>query len=131
MTDIPALPEPVVSVFEVHVCRCQQCGRAVRGTHPELTADQYGAAAHRLGPRLKAVAHSLHYGHGVPVRRLPAIFREMTGIEMTQSAITQDALKQAEKSVGAAYRDLRGQVRRAPVVYTDDTGWRIGGGGRI
>jgi transposase len=78
---------------------------------------------------VKALAHSLHYGHGVPVRRLPAVLREMTGIEITQSAITQDALKQAERAVGTAYQQLRAQVRRAPVVYTDDTGWRIGGDG--
>jgi hypothetical protein len=53
----------------------------------------------------------------------------MTGIGVTQSAITQDALKQAEGAVGTAYRQLRAQVRQAPVVYTDDTGWRIGGDG--
>jgi transposase len=129
VTDIPAQPQPVVSLFKVQVCRCRRCGRTVRGTHPEVAADQYGATAHRLGPRVKAVAHSLHYGHGVPVRRLPAILREMTGIEVTQSAITQDALKQAEGPIGAAYRELRAQVRQAPVVYTDDTSWRIGGEG--
>jgi hypothetical protein len=75
------------------------------------------------------MAHSLHYGHGVPVRRVPAVLREMTGIELTQSAITQDALKQAEGGVGAAYQQLRAHVRQAPVVYTDDTSWRIGGDG--
>jgi hypothetical protein len=69
------------------------------------------------------MAHSLHYGHGVPVRRLPAILREMTGIAITQSAITQDALKQVEGPVGAAYQELRRQVRHSPVTYTDDTGW--------
>ena len=32
-----------------------------------------------VGPRLKTMAHALHYGHGVPVRRLPAILLETTG----------------------------------------------------
>jgi hypothetical protein len=129
VTDIPSQPEPEVNLFRVHVCRCRQCGKTVRGEHPDVAPDQYGATAHRFGPRVKALAHSLHYGHGVPVRRLPAVLREMTGIEITQSAITQDALKQAEGAVGTAYQQLRAQVRQAPVVYTDDTGWRIGGDG--
>jgi hypothetical protein len=129
VTDIPSQPQPEVNLFRVHVCRCRQCGKTVRGEHPEVAPDQYGATAHRLGPRVKAMAHSLHYGHGVPVRRVPAVLREMTGIELTQSAITQDALKQAEGGVGAAYQQLRAHVRQAPVVYTDDTSWRIGGDG--
>lgn len=129
VTDMPATPQPEVSLFRVQVCRCQKCGRKTRGSHPDVAADQYGATAHRLGPRIKATAHSLHYGHGVPVRRLPAILQEMTGISITQSAITQDALKQAEGPVGAAYQELRQQVKQAPVTYTDDTGWRVGGDG--
>lgn len=129
VTDMPPRPQPVVSLFRVQVCRCRRCGRTMRGEHPDVAADQYGATAHRVGPRVKAVAHALHYGHGVPVRRLPAILREMTGIELTQSALTQDALKQVEGAVGQAYQRLRGQVRQAPVVYTDDTSWRIGGDG--
>jgi transposase len=127
VTDMPAAPQPEVSLFKVHVCHCRKCGRKTRGRHPGVASDQYGATAHRLGPRIKAMAHSLHYGHGVPVRRLPAILREMTGIAITQSAITQDALKQAEGPVGAAYQQLRQQVRQEPVTYTDDTSWRIGG----
>ena len=129
VTDMPPEPQPEVNLFQVHVCRCRNCGRATRGKHPAVAPDQYGATAHRLGPRIKAMAHSLHYGHGVPVRRLPAILREMTGIAVTQSAITQDALKQAAGPVGAAYQELRAEVRQAPVTYTDDTGWRVGGDG--
>ena len=47
---------------------------------------------------------------------------------MTQSAITQDAMRRAAGPVGAAYVDLREQVREAPVAHTDDTSWRIIGG---
>lgn len=129
VSDMAPAPQPEVGLFRVHVCRCSKCGRKTRGKHPDVAADQYGATAHRVGPRIKAMAHSLHYGHGIPVRRLPAILREMTGIGITQSALTQDALKQSESAVGAAYHQLRQQVRHAPVTYTDDTGWRIGGDG--
>ena len=127
VTDMPARPEPETSLFKVHVCRCGNCGRKTRGKHQDVAADQHGATAHRVGPRIKALAHWLHYGQGVPVRRLPAILREMTGITITQSAITQDALKRSEGPVADAYLELRARVRRAPVTYTDDTGWRVGG----
>ena len=72
-------------------------------------------------------AHVVHYGMGVPVRKLPAILREFTGIEVTQSALTQDALKKSEGVVGNAYQELRSGVATAPAVYTDDAGGRIHG----
>jgi len=56
---------------------------------------------------VKAAAHVVHYGMGVPVRKLPAILREFTGVEVTQSALTQDALKQSTGAIGDAYQHLR------------------------
>lgn len=129
VTDIGPDPQPQVSLFRVHVCRCRDCGRTTRGKDPGLAADQYGATAHRLGPRVKALAHALRYAHGIPVRRVPAVLRETTGITVTQSALTQDALKQAAGRLGAVYQQLRIEARQAPVIYTDDTGWRVGGDG--
>lgn len=125
--DLPPNPQPVVTAYRVPVCRCRQCGKRVRGTAPGLAPDQIGATAHRVGPGLMAAAHVLHYGLGVPVRKVPAILNELSGVTITQSAITQDAIRRAEGTVGAAYQDLRTAVREAPVVHTDDTGWRIGG----
>ena len=80
-----------------------------------------------LGDRVKAAAHLLHYGVGVPVRRIPAVLRALTGVEVSQGAISQDALRRSADAVGDAYRTLRTSVRASPVVHTDDTGWRVGG----
>ena len=127
ITDLPEVARPRVRLFRVGVRRCRRCGAAARGRHPDLAPDQRGATAHRLGPRLLAAAHHLHYGLGVPVRKLPAVIAMLTGVRLTQGAITRDALEEAAGGVGARYQDLCDSVRRAPYVHTDDTGWRVGG----
>lgn len=127
ITDIPAQPRPEVRRYAVEVRDCRECGRKIRGQHPDIASGQQGATAHRVGPRVRAMAHALHYLHGVPVRKTPAIIEELTGVRLTQGAITQDAIRQGERAVGAAYQALRALVSRQPVVHTDDTGWRVAG----
>ena len=127
VTDIPAMPRPQVTEYRVRICRCLCCGKRVRGRHPDVAPDQYGASAHRVGRRVMAAAHILHYGVGIPVRRVPSVLRALTGVELSQSAITQDALRRVQGAVGEAYRGLRESVRESAVVHTDDTGWRVGG----
>lgn len=127
VTEVPPLPRPVVTGYRVQVCRCTACGKQVRGQHPGLAPDQHGASAHRLGKRAMAAAHTLHYGVGIPVRKVPVVLRFLTGVRVTQSALTQDALRRANGVVGAAYQGLRESVRDSAVTHTDDTGWRVGG----
>ena len=74
-----------------------------------------------------AAAHVLHYGVGVPVRKVPAVLMALTGVEVSQGAITQDALRRATGAVGEAYHKLRTSVRVSRLTRTDDTGWRVGG----
>lgn len=126
-TDIPASPRPQVTQYRVAVCRCLSCGKQVRGQHPDVAPDQYGATAHRVGNRAMAAAHALHYGIGIPVRKVPQVLAALQGISLTQGAITQDALRRATGEIGAAYERLRAAVPASPVVHTDDTGWRVGG----
>src|SRR4051794_21860161 len=127
VTDIPPRPKPVVQPYRVSVYRCPSCGSTVRAPHPDLAPDQYGATAHRIGPRTMAAAHATHYGLGVPVRKVPALLRLYTGARVTQSALTQDARRRAAGPIGRAYQRLRREIPQADVVYTDDTGWRVGG----
>jgi hypothetical protein len=76
-----------------------------------------------------AAAHALHYGLGIPVRKVPGVLWELSGVSITQGALTQDALRRAAGAVGARYEQLRAGVRQAAAVHTDDTGWRVGGQG--
>jgi hypothetical protein len=61
------------------------------------------------------------------VRKVPLVLELLAGLELTQGAITQDALRRAKGSIGQKYQELRAGVRESPVVYTDDTSWKVGG----
>ena len=54
---------------------------------------------------------------GVRCESWPAILQEFTGIEVTQSALTQDALKKSEGVVGNVYQELRAGVAAAPALH--------------
>ena len=48
LTDLPEAVRPHVRQFRVAVARCTACGKRVRGQHPDLAPNQYGATAHRV-----------------------------------------------------------------------------------
>lgn len=120
-------PGPKVTEYAVEVCSCQKCGKLVRGEHDDLAGDQYGGTAHRLSEGVVAQAHAMHYGMGIPVRKVPAVLRQLTGVLVTQSALTQVALRRAGGKVGAAYQEACAGMKLAPRVHTDDTSWTVGG----
>lgn len=126
-TELPE-PEPVVKHYRRAVGRCRACKHRWRAPHPELADDQFGATAHRLGPRLRSAAHVLHYRLGVPVRKVPLIFEELHGVQVTQSALTQDALRTAKEGpLRERYEEIKSSFTKAPVVHADPTGWRKAG----
>jgi len=126
-TELPELPKPVVKAYRVHHGRCRGCGKHLRAQHPEIAPEQTGATAHRLGPRALATAHALHYDVGLPVRKVPHVLKLLSGLPLTQGALTQDALRRARGPLGQAYERLREQVRERDVLYTDDTSWKVAG----
>ena len=129
LSDLPVQPRPLLIRYQVETCRCPSCGKQVRAQHPQIPASQRGATAHRLGSRALAAAHLLHYQLGIPVRKLPAVLKELTGLQVTQSALTQAALRSGcgPGAVAQQYAKLRAAVKEQAIIYTDDTGWPEGG----
>jgi hypothetical protein len=129
-TDLPEVPRPKVVAYEIEQHRCRGCQRRVRGTHPAVPQDQRGATAHRVSARVMGAGHLLHYGLGVPQRRVPTILAWLCGIPLVQGSLARDACRwaaQPEGAVARAYAQLRQQVRAAAAVYTDDSSWKVGG----
>jgi hypothetical protein len=55
------------------------------------------------------------------------VLKLLRGVQLPPGALTQDALPRAQGALGPADAGLRAAVPQAPVVHTDDTGWRVGG----
>jgi hypothetical protein len=126
-TDPPRNIRPHVTKFRVPVCRCDRCGVTVRGKHPDVAPDQYGATAHRYGDRMMAVGHVLHYGMGIPQQKVPGIVEMLAGVTPTQSALNQDAIRRSEAELEVDYKVLRDAMKEQPVGHSDATGWRVDG----
>jgi hypothetical protein len=130
VTDLPEEPKPKVTAYVIGRHRCRGCHQRLRGTHPEVSADQRGATAHRVSARVMAAGHLLHYGLGVPQRRVPTILSWLCGIPLVQGTLAKDAGRLAAEPEGAvsrAYAALRERVKEAAAVYTDDSSWKVGG----
>jgi transposase len=63
----------------------------------------------------------------MPVRQVPAVWHALTGVQLTHGALTPAARPRVQGPRGDVAEGLRAAVPQAPVVHTDETGWRVGG----
>lgn len=124
-TDIPEV-HPTVTRFRVHVGTCGLCGRRVQGRHPRQTSDALGAAFNQLGPRTLAVAAELNKVHGLTYGKMTAIFQQLFGLRVAPSTLVR-GLERVAFRAEPTYRMLCQEVRRASIVYPDETGWKLAG----
>ena len=133
LTDLPE-SKPSISEYRVSVNRCPTCKQNYRGIHPSIASDQRGATAHRLGPRAIAAGHALQYDFGIflalqqhltglgrTARKVSGVLKMLSGLEVSQSALTQQALKRGANDTGLInqnYQALRANVRTASVDST-------------
>ena len=116
---------PIVRRFDIEVGHCSQCRRRVQGRHRLQTSDALGAASVQLGPGLVSLVVELHTEMGVPLAKVAALLRTRFGVHVTPGGLAR-LLHRAARDAAPAYRELCRQVRNAPVVTPDETGWRVG-----
>ncbi len=123
--DLPKV-SPLVRRFDIEIGHCAHCQRRVQGRHRLQTSDALGAAGVQLGPEVVALVVELHNEMGVPLAKVAHVLRHTFGLHVTRGGLAH-VLHRAARDAAPAYRELCEQVRNAPVVTPDETGWRVGG----
>ncbi len=123
-TDIPR--RPIHRQFNIHMGRCGQCQRRVRGRHPLQTSGAVGCCASQLGPDAQAAIVHLNKHAGLSQGKIATVFQTLFKIPLTPGGACQAMLRAARRCQGEYDQIVQG-VGTASWIVPDETGWRIGG----
>ncbi len=124
VTDIPVV-EVKTTRFVTFSGYCRVCQRRVRSRHPEQTSPASGAAGVLVGPRAKALAADLKHRLGVSYGKVSEVLQDTYGLQVSRSGWCQ-ADQRLARTARPVYAELVEAIRKCSVVYTDETGWRMG-----
>jgi transposase/uncharacterized protein YukE len=80
----------------------------------------------QLGLNALATAMVLRIAHRLPFRQISAVFANLPELSVSPGAIARQVQRVAEW-FDQDYEKLMLQLRCAPIVYADETGWRVDG----
>lgn len=123
--DLPEI-RPRTTEFVLHCGECSVCGRQVRGRHPRQSSQAVGVAGVQIGPRVVALALYLNKTGGLSYGKTSSLLEQIAGLRVSRSTLCRALLRTASKS-RPIYEELVKTIRESPVVYPDESGWRIGG----
>jgi transposase len=113
----------VVTEHRLQRVRCPGCGQTTRAQLPlEVPSGAFG-------PRLEAAVATLAVRNRVSRRDLVELIGELFGCPLSTGTV--DAIVQrAGDALERSYQTLLEEIRVAPAVNVDETGWRLRGGKR-
>jgi transposase len=121
---VAELPPIAVRVTEhrLHRVCCPACATVT-------TAEPPAGSAWAFGPRLQAAIVTLAVRNRVSRRDTTELARELFGVELATGSV--DAIMQrAGEALAAPHTRLEQQIKSAPVVNIDETGWKTAGASR-
>ena len=116
----------VVRRFDLHIGRCEGCGRRVQSRHPLQTSDAIGAAAAQLGAQAIALVVVLNKQLGLSVGKIATLLQQLYGLTVTRGALVH-AVHRTARQARPTYDALCARVRGSPMVSPDETGWKVAG----
>ena len=125
LEEIPEV-RPRVTKLTTYEAQCPRCRQAVRSLHPLQTSTAGGCAGVQLGVRALGLAAELKHGLGLSLSKTQQVLAKLGGLRVTRGGL---ALAFQRLSAKLAQEDatLCTQLRRAPVVHTDETSWWVNG----
>lgn len=120
----PILPHTIE--FEIHYGRCKRCLYRVQGRHPRQISNALGVCGVQFGPGVLALAAYLNKCGGLSYGKIADLFDEVFHLQISRSTLARGFQRLSDKAL-PTYQGLVETIRGSPVVYPDETGWRIGG----
>jgi transposase len=122
VAELPAIAVRV-SEHRLHGVCCPRCATRTRAELPEEVPRS------SFGPRLQAAVVTLAVRNRVSRRDTTELARELFGVELATGSV--DAIVQRTgAALAAPHTRLEQQIKSAPVVNIDETGWKTAGGNR-
>src|SRR5919108_1124998 len=122
---VAELPPIAVRVTEhrLHAVCCPECSSPTRAELP------HEVPRSAFGPRLQAAVVTLAVRNRVSRRDTSELARELFGVELATGSV--DAIvHRAGEALAAPHTRLEQQIKSAPVVNIDETGWKTAGASR-
>jgi transposase len=123
--DLPPIV-PYTIEFEIHYGRCKRCLYRVQGRHPRQISNALGVCGVQFGPGVLALAAYLNKCGGLSYGKIADLFEEVFHLQISRSTLARGFQRLSDKAL-PTYQGLVETIRGSPVVYPDETGWRIGG----
>jgi transposase len=117
---------PQTTEFVLQVCECTQCGHRMKGRHPRQTSQAVGAAGVQIGPGVISLATYLNKVGGMSYGKITALLEQVADLKVERSTLCR-ALERTASKAQPIYQELVETMRTSPVVYPDESGWRVGG----
>lgn len=115
---VTAQPPVGAVVHEMEQLRCDTCGKLFTApTPPEAGTQKYD-------PSVGVMAGLMRYGSGMPFYRLERLQKSL-GVPLPSSVQWEQVMRVSE-SLKPVFEELKKQAAQAPVLFSDDTGMRVG-----
>jgi transposase len=121
--DLPKV-RPVVTRVERYAGACRCCGATTLAAVPEGL--EPGTP---FSPNIVALAMYLRFVHAVSYQRLTRLLLELFGLAISEGALDA-AFRRGKPRFDADVAAILARLRRARVIYSDETGVRVGGRGQ-
>jgi transposase len=114
----------VIRRFDVEVGTCVCCGRQAQGRHPWQTSDSLRVGEVQVGPEALSMAALLNKELGLSHERTARVLDLGYGLHWSRSGVCR-ALARLGNLAAPTYQRLQSALRQSPLVWLDDTGWRV------
>jgi len=124
--DLHRRVQVVIREFKIQIGHCGCRGKRWQGRHELQTSDALGSAACQIGPGVVVMAAHMNKVMGAPFAKIAQFFSIFLKLDLQASTLVRAILRLAKRAE-PAYKRIHELVRTSPVVYPDETGWRIRG----